>query len=164
MHNHISLIAKIFVYLMGLAVVSVLVILLPELAREEAVENPAATNSALPYLIFAWLLAVPIFVALFQALKLISYVADDGSVSAKAVSALKIIKICAAIFGIAITLGVIVVIILAKGSNPAEDITFVIALGFVFTFTASIVATSAAVLQRLVQNAIDIKAENESMI
>lgn len=60
MKQGVTIITRGVIYLMGIAILSVCAILLPELAREEAVGkvNPP---SAYPFLLAAWVLSLPIF-------------------------------------------------------------------------------------------------------
>lgn len=152
--------AKAFVYFAGLAVLTILVIMLPELAREEKASNPSV-SSALPYIMGAWVLAIPVFVALHQTLKLINYVARNKAVSGESVKALQRIKICAIIFGVLFIVATVTALTAAKIASPTEDTAPFGIITAVFVFTSSIIATSVAVLQRVVQRAIAIKAEND---
>src|SRR5690606_13535950 len=117
-----------------------------------------------PYLIAAWGASLPIFAGLYQALKLVGYVERDEVLSNRSVHALNIIKICSIAFSLIIIAGTITTIMMAKMNNPEEDTTHIFALGLAFVFASSVTATSAAVLQQLVQNAIAIKSEHDLTI
>lgn len=160
MKLRLNIITRGIVYLMALAVISVCGILLPELAREEAVANPNV-SPAYPYLIAAWIFSLPIFVALYQTHKLLSYLDNNTAFSFQSIKALQTIKTCATIFSILIVLGAAAVIFIARDANPTEDVTPVITFGILFTFTSSVIATFTAVLQKLLQQAIDMKLEND---
>jgi hypothetical protein len=160
MKNGLTFITRGVIYLMAFAVIVVCLILLPELAREEAV-GKANPPQAFPFLIAAWALSIPIFIALKQTLKLLGYIDTNKAFSKLSVKALQNIKTCAIVFNILIIAGAITVIISARSIDPGEDITPVVTLGFIFTFTSSVIATFIAVLQRLLQDAIDIKSEND---
>jgi biopolymer transport protein ExbB/TolQ len=58
-----------------------------------------------------------------------------------------------------IVIGIISVLILI--ADEGEDIAGVISLGLMLTFTSLVIAVFAAVLQKLLKNAIDIKSEND---
>jgi len=164
MKYNVTFIAKIVVYAMVFAVLVVLVILMPELAREEAASNPAVHHVDWPYFVGAWILSIPIFVASHQTLKLISYVDKQEALANKSIKALQNIKICAIAFGILILLAAAATVTAAKIVSPQEDTPPVMLIGFVLAFTASIIATSTAVLQKLLQNAIVIKSENDLIV
>lgn len=148
------------VYLMALAVITVCAILLPELAREEAV-GKANPPTALPFLIGAWVLSIPIFIALYQTLKLVSLIGENKAFSNQSVRALQTIKYCSMAFGILIVIGATTVIILTRSADPTEDVTPIFTLGFIFTFVSSVVATFLAVLRKILMDAIKIKSEND---
>lgn len=153
-------ITRVITYLIGLGVIIVCGILLPEIAREEAVGkiNPP---SSLPYLLGAWILSFPIFISLFQMLKLLKNIDENKAFTMQSVKALQNIKYCASLFSFLIVLGSMAVIIIAKSADPTEDITPIITLGFVLTFVSSVIATFVAVLQKFLKEAILMKTENE---
>ncbi|GAC43654.1 hypothetical protein PPOP_3053 [Paenibacillus popilliae ATCC 14706] len=61
-----------------------------------------------------------------------------------------------------IVVGIISGVILIAGEG--EDITGFISLGIMLTFASMVIAVFAAVLQRLLQEAIDIKSENDFIV
>jgi len=145
------------------AVITVCAILLPELAREEAV-GKANPPSATPFLIGAWFLSTPIFIALHQTLKLLNYIDKNMAFSQASVNALQNIKFCALIFSLLIVAGAISVVVLARVNDPTEDITPVFTIGFIITFASGVIVTFVAVLQRLLHDAITIKSENDLIV
>ncbi len=163
MKRGLTIITRGVVYLMGIAVLSVCAILLPELAREEAV-GKANPPTVWPFFIGAWVLSVPIFVALHQTLQLLSYIDGNKAFSHRSVRTLQNIKLCAIALCIMIVIGAITVIVVARIADPREDVMHIVTIGFIFTFASSIVATFAAVLQRLLQDAINIKSENDLIV
>jgi hypothetical protein len=160
MKRRLTIITRGIVFLMAIAVLAVCGILLPELAREEAVANPNA-GPAYPFLIAGWILALPIFAGLYQALKLIGFIEGDKAFSNRSIATIKNIKTCAIAFSVMIVIGAITVILITRGADPREDVTPVVSLGFIFTFVSIVVATFAAVLQRLLHDALQIKSEND---
>lgn len=159
----LSFISKAAIYLLGLALLTILVVLLPELAREEAVGkvNPPP---AYPYLIGAWILVSPIFAALYQAHRLVSAVSRHQAFSLQSIKALQIIKRSTLVFNILLILGVTAVIFFAKQVNPSEDVTPLITLGSLAIFTASIIAIFLAVLEKLLKEAIELQKDQELTI
>ncbi len=163
MKKGLTSITKGVICLMALAVIAVCAILLPELAREEAV-GKATPPTVYPYLIGAWVLALPIFFALHQTLKLLSYIDGNKAFSDLSVKALQNIKLSAIAFSTMIALGAITVITMARMTDPREDVTALVALGFIFTFISGVIATFVAVLQRLLKDAITMKNENDLIV
>ena len=159
----LPILTKGIVYLMGVAVFSVCAVLLPELSREEKVSNPDV-GPAYPYLIAAWFLTIPIFYALYQSLKLVDLIAKNKAFSKLSVKILQRIKYSAVLFSTLIAIGGIAVIVWAKMIDPSEDVTPVITIGVILTFTSSVIASFTAVLQRLLKEAIDMKKENDLIV
>lgn len=144
---------------MGISVFAVLTILLPELAREEAV-GKIQPPSAYPYLL-VWILSIPIFLALYQTLKLLNLIDKKKAFSDESVGVLQKIKYSAISFAILVVVFAAAVVIPAKNIDPAEDVTPVGTFGFIFVFVSSVIAIFVAVLQKLLKNAIEIKSEND---
>lgn len=163
MKHGLTTVAKVVVYLLGIGVVAICAILLPELAREEAVGkvNPP---SALPFLVAGWVLALPILVALYQTSQLFSAIEENTAFSPRSVRAMRMIKYCALAFGAMVISGVVTVAVIARAADPLEDITPVLTIGFLLVFASGAVATVVAVLQRILQEAIHLKAENDLTI
>ncbi|MCE7915916.1 MAG: DUF2975 domain-containing protein [Nitrosomonas sp. PRO4] len=110
-----------------------------------------------PLIIYAYIGSIPFFVALYQAFNLLGYVDKNKVFSQLAVKAVSIIKYCALIFSGFIVLGILYIRLIVKG----EDSAGVTALGIFTTFASIVIATAAAVFQKLIQNAVDIKSEND---
>lgn len=156
--------ARGVVYLIGIAALSVCVILIPELAREGAVEDPSTAYLTYPFLACAYILATPFFVALYHTHKLLNYIDKNKAFSNQSIKALQNIKICALVFSALIVLAVIAGISLSRSIDPTEDVTFMITLGFIFTFVSSIISVFTAVLQKLLADAIALKSENDLIV
>ncbi|SFQ87640.1 Protein of unknown function [Priestia endophytica DSM 13796] len=107
-------------------------------------------------------MVTPFFIALYQSLKLLSYIDQNKVFSELSVRALKYIKYCAITISTLIVVGIISGFILIAGKG--EDITGFISLGLMLTFASMVIAVFAAVLQRLLQRVIDIKSENDLIV
>lgn len=110
-----------------------------------------------PLIIYGYIASIPFFAALYQAFKLLGYVDTNNVFSQLAVKALRNIKYCAIIISGFIVLGILSIRFLAHGDDPAGPT----AVGIVMTFAALVIATAAALFERLLQNAVDIKSEND---
>ncbi len=100
-----------------------------------------------PFLAFVYLGSVPFFVGLFQAFKLLGYARQDRMFSHAAVTALRTMKFCALITLSVIVTGGIVLVINAR--DAGDDPAGAVALGFIATLAAIVVATTAAALERV---------------
>jgi hypothetical protein len=110
-----------------------------------------------PLIIYAYIGSIPFFVALYQAFKLLGYIDGNKVFSQSSVNAVRNIKYCAITFSGFIVLGILYIRLFVKGDDPAG----VTALGIFTTFASIVIATAAAVFQRLLQNAVDLKSEND---
>ena len=112
-----------------------------------------------PFLAYVYLGSIPFFVGLYQAFKVLGYVGQNKTFSQATVKALWIIKYCALITAGAIVAADAFLMIAARSSG--EDAAGAVALGIVATFASIVIGTAAAVFERVLQNAVDIKSEND---
>lgn len=110
-----------------------------------------------PLIIYTYIGSIPFFVALYQAFKLLGYIDGNNVFTQAAVMTVGNIKYCAITFSGFIVLGILYIRLFAHGDDPAG----VTALGIVTTFASIVIATAAAVFQRLLQHAVDIQSEND---
>ena len=110
-----------------------------------------------PLILYGYIASIPFFIALYQAFKLLGYVDTNQVFSQSAVKAVRNIKYCAITIGGFIVLGILYIRLFANGDDPAGPT----ALGILATFASIVIATGAAVFERLLQNAVDIKSEND---
>src|SRR6185503_7055489 len=111
----------------------------------------------LPVLVGMYIPAIPFFWAMYQGLKLLNYIDDNTAFSEKSVTAIRNIKYCAAFVSISYTL----MLPYVRFVSERNDAPGVVILCVFFAFASLIVAVFAAVLQKLLQTAIDIKSEND---
>ena len=111
-----------------------------------------------PFLVYGYLASIPFFVALYQAFKLLGYIGQNKVFSLSSVKALRTIKYCAITQSILIVMtGLYVRIFHAQDDDPAGFL----AICILTTFISIVIATAAAVFERLLQNAVSIKSEND---
>ena len=111
-----------------------------------------------PFLAYAYIASISFFVALYQAFKLLGYIGHNQVFSANSVKALQTMKYCAIILSILIVMAALYIRIFhATGDDPAGFI----ALCIVATFISIVVATAAAVFERTLRSAVEMKAEND---
>ena len=110
-----------------------------------------------PFLALVYIGSIPFFVALYQAFKVLGYAGQNKVFSEAAVKALRTIKYCALA-----TIGFVVVeeifIMLNHGSDDPAGGVF---MGVLITFGSIVFASAAAMFERILQNAVDIKSEND---
>ena len=147
------------IVLIGL-VALILMIRLPQL-EGRAANLDVVSIYADPFILYGYATSIAFFVALFKAFKLLGYVGQNKIFSTDSVNALKSIKYCAIAFGALIALAGIYIMI---SHHQDDDPAGFIALCIVVVFSSTVVATAAAILEKVLQNAIDMKAENDLTI
>lgn len=110
-----------------------------------------------PFIIYGYIASIPFFVALYQAFKLLGYVDKNKIFSLAAVRAINNIKYCA----LAISGLLAVAIFCLRVMAQDDDLAGPTMLGFIAVFVSVVIATAAAVFEKLLQNAVDIKSEND---
>lgn len=155
-----TLFLKVAVIFIGIPVLAACLFLLPQIANEA--NEAASRGSDLAFVVYAILMvmyvsAVPFYFALYQSFNLLSYIDKNQAFSELSVKALKKIKNCALIISGLYVVGIPFVYILAE----VDDAPGLILVGMVMIFAPLVIAVFAAVLQRLLQQAIDIKSEND---
>jgi len=109
-----------------------------------------------PLLAYAYVASIPFFIALFQAFKVLGYAGNNRTFSPAVVKALRTIKYCAmAIIGF-VAVGE-VFIILHEGDDRPQGVF----MGVLITFGSIVIATAAAMFERILQSAVDLKSEND---
>ncbi|PLS16153.1 DUF2975 domain-containing protein [Bacillus sp. M6-12] len=152
-----TLFLKIAVILLGVPVLALCIFLVPEIGNIAAKLLPEFTYIKYLISIVFYASAIPFYIALYQAFKLLRYIDKNKAFSDLSVKALKKIKYCA------ITISSLHVLVLPLFYLFAEkdDAPGVIFIGLVVPFASMVIAVFAAVLQKLLQEAIDIKSEND---
>ena len=146
-----TLFLKLVISLIGLAVLALCVFLLPDTI------SAGEAGDFLPVLLVMYIAAIPFFFALYQTMKLLNFIDKSRAFSDLSVKALRSIKYCAIAISALYSAGMPFIIHVAD----KDDAPGATALGFVIIVASIVIATFAAVLQKLLQDAIDIKSEND---
>jgi len=109
-----------------------------------------------PFLAFVYAGSVPFFVALYQTFKILGLVGKNAIISQAAVKALRTIRYC----GIALIGFVIAAEIMIMVSGP-DELPPPIFMGLLICFGATLMATAAATFEKILQNALELKSEND---
>ena len=152
-----TLFLKGVLLLMALIALAVAIFALPSIARGVPKEYPITANFLYLFIAGLYLSVVPFFVALHQAFKLLNYIDKDTAFSGSSVKALKYIKYSAIANSVFYTTGIPLLFQVAE----LDDAPGLGIIALAFACTPLVIATFAAVLQRLLQNALDIKSEND---
>jgi hypothetical protein len=109
-----------------------------------------------PFLAYVYLASVALFVALYQAFKVLGYVRQDTMLSPAGVKGLRTIRRCA-IAIVAFVVGAELIIALSRNDDPQGGFF----MGVLIAFVCTVVAAAVSVLERTLQNAVDIKSEHD---
>lgn len=114
-----------------------------------------------PFILYGYAISIAFFIALYKAFKLLRYIGQNKVFSSNSVKTLKGIKYCAIVLSILIVLAGLYIRLF---HNKEDDPAGFLAICIVTTFASIVVATAAAIFEKLLQNAIDMKSENDLTI
>lgn len=151
---------KVAVILIALPVLAIALFGFPLIIQDAADSSLKMANVLYGILAVLSVTLFPFLAALYQSFKLLKYIDRNDAFSEKSVEALRKIKLCA--FCIAA---------LHLASFPlyfivgeVDDAPGVILVGMMFISAPTVVAVFAAVLQKLLGNALEIKRDNDLTI
>jgi hypothetical protein len=111
-----------------------------------------------PFLAYAYTASIAFFVALYQAFKLLGHVGRGEVFSQRSVKALRTIKYCAmSLVGFLVGAEAYFFIVM----RGKDDIAGGVMMGLLLIFVSAVVATAAAVFERTLQSAVELKSEND---
>lgn len=155
-----TLFLKATLVVFGLIGIAICVFFLPTIPEGAPTQWPGLTETMYLGLTGVYLTIIPFIFALYQAFKLLQYIDKNNAFSDASIAALRNIKFSAiamtALYALALPLAFVVA--------DNDDAPGLILFATAFAGSPLIVATFAAVLQKLVQNAVDMKTENDLTI
>ena len=111
-----------------------------------------------PFILYGYAASIAFFIALYNAFKLLGYIGQNKVFSSNSVKTLKRIKYCAIVLSILIVLAGLYIRLF---HNKEDDPAGFLAICIVTTFVSIVIATAAAIFEKLLQNAINMKSEND---
>lgn len=150
MKNKSTLFLKLVVIFISIPVLALCIFWLPKVAR----------YLNLPIVFGAYTTALAYFFALYQALKLLNYIDKNVAFSTVSVKTLKYIKYC----GITISVIYTLLVPLLYPIAEADDAPGLVGFPVIIIFASIVISTFAAVLEKLLQDALDIKRDNDLTI
>lgn len=109
------------------------------------------------FLILIYISALPFFYVVYQIIHLLNIIDKNTGFSESSISVLRRIKLGSSIFSFLYVVFMPYIFYIAK----MEDAPGIALIGFVMIFGSAVVATFAAVLQKLIQDGVNIKSEND---
>ena len=146
------------VVIVALGIVALFIMIRFPLTEGRAVNLDLFSIYSDPFIIYWYVVSIAFFIALYQAFKLLGYIGQNKVFSLGSVKTLRTIKYCAIILGISIVMAVLYI---RMSHNTDDDPAGFIAIGILATFVSVVIATLAAVFERTLQSAVDIKSEND---
>lgn len=146
-----TLFLKGVIWVMGIAVLAFCIFAIPVAFKPENIRDYG------PILLGMCVSAIPFFIALFQALKLLNHIDTNKAFSDLSIQALKKIKYCAVTISTLYTAGIPYIFIIAD----QDDAPGAVAMGLIIIGASIVVAVFAAVLQKLLQSGLEIQSEND---
>ncbi len=113
-----------------------------------------------PMVIVLYVSAIPYFIALFQTFKLLGYIDRNNAFSVLSVQTLKKIKLCAIVISVLFIVDLPFLFRIAD----IDDAPGIVLFSLIIIFASTVIAVFAAVLQKLLANALAIKSENDLTI
>jgi hypothetical protein len=150
---------QVVIVLMGLLALAILIRF--PLTEGRAQNLDLLSIYADPFILYGYIASIAFFIALYKAFRLLGYIGQNRVFSLDSVKALKSIKYCAMLLGVLIVLaGLYIRLFHHEDDDPAGFL----AMCIVTTFATIVIATAAAIFEKLLQNAIDMKSENDLTI
>ena len=151
-----TLFLKMAVILIGIPILALCIFLVPKIGNFAGELYPEMAYMKSLVLIDMYAAAIPFYFALYQAFNLLRYIEENTAFSKLSVKALKNIKCCAITISGLYILGLPLFHFIAKKVDPPIGL-----MGLIIIFASLVIAVFAAILQRLLQEAINIKSEND---
>jgi hypothetical protein len=146
---------QVVVVLIGMGALA-LMLWEPHIEGRNANATPFEIYFKDPFLAYAYLASLSFFVAIYQAFKVLGYAGRNQIFSPAAVKAMRTIKFCAlAMIGFVIVGEVF--FILPNSDDPPAGLF----MGILVTFGSIVIGAAAAMFERILQNAVEIKSEND---
>ena len=109
-----------------------------------------------PFLAYVYFASIPFFIALYQAFKVLKYVREDQAFAPETVKALRTIKYCAITIVCLVAVSFLFMLFTDEDDRPPG-----IFMRILVAFPSIVIAVVAAMFERILQNAVDLKSEND---
>ena len=142
---------RMVIWTIGLFVIALCIFALPSAIFDDN------TGLYAPIAIGMYIAAIPFFYALYQTLGLLDNIDGNEAFSRRSIRNLKNIRSCAIAIALVFTIGSPYV----KYVVDRDDGPGILLAAFIIIFASMAIATFAAVLQKLVQSAVEMKEEHD---
>ena len=150
-----TLLLKLAIIALTVPILAICIVLVPRLATGITEEYPALVPFKYPFILAIYATARAFFGILYQACRILALIEANQAFSIQSKVAIQRIKFGA--LSIAVIYGLTLPLFYYVADH--EDAPGILVIGLVLAFAALVVAAFAAVLQKLVNNALEIKSE-----
>jgi hypothetical protein len=157
MEKRTTLFLKVVLVIMGLPILAFCIFILPSITKEILGYHPEFSVYIYVVLTVMYATAIPFYLALYQSYKLLNFIDANMAFSDLSVNALMNIKKCA--YAISLMYTIIMPFFYILGEF--DDAPGIILIGLVLIFASLVIAFFAAILQKLLKDAIEFKSEND---
>lgn len=147
---------KAVILLLGMGALALCIFAVPSIVNCSRAVSEHAYLKAL-VMIDLYGAAVPFYIALYQTFRLLGYIDQNMAFSEASVQVLKNIKHCAVAISGIFVIGLPLFYLMAE----KDDAPGIIVIGMILIFASLVIAVFAAVLQKLLKDAIELKSEND---
>ncbi len=151
-------ILKLLIITIGIMGLVLCIFLLPWLAQYMTKQNSQFATLKYPIMSVVYITAIPFYIALYQGYHILKHIETKSAFSQHAVNSLKYIKYCTSIITVVYIIGLIILLLI-----NILYISIIVAF-ILIIFAAMTVTLLASVLQELLTQALEIKAENDLMV
>ena len=148
---------KVIILLIGIAVLAVCIVLLPEVARRDAIERPD-DYSLYPLLGCAYGVCITFSVVLYQLFKPLTYIEKKNAFSELSLHSLEVITKCS--FTVIFFILLAIVYLRGHAQFTGDDAAGPVSLGLMGILATSIIAAIVDVLQKPIKNVLDSQPKN----
>lgn len=148
MKHGFTLLLKLVIFLVAIAALAGMV-RLPQTEGRAANLNLIEIYSD-PFIIYLYLASIPFFIALYQVFKLLGLVDKNKIFSQASLKAVRNIKYCAIVLAGFLAAAISYIFVVAEATN--DDGAGAIAIGIITIVATSVVAFTAAIFQKRMQN------------
>lgn len=156
-----TLLLKVTLIFMGLIVLLIAAFALPGFINGARAEFPYAPNAAIGIVIVLYIVILPYLFVLWQSWQILVLIDQNKGFSLFSVAAFRKIKLASLIGGVLLLIGFVPLLFPIADE---EDAPGLLIYGFLFACIPIVVSVFAAVLEKLFQNAVDMKSENDLTI
>lgn len=150
-----TLLLKLAIVALTIPIIAICIVLVPRLSAGIANEYPAIAGFRIPFIIAVYATAIAFFNILYQAFRILALIEKNQAFSNDARTAIQYIKFSSLSIALIYSLTLPLFYFVADH----EDAPGILVIGLILVFAALVVAAFAGVLQKLVNNALEIKSE-----